>query len=154
MNNAVFNHHYKEMKEEIMKMNKLDPIKHEDFREAQKYFQDKSIENGRTAFKVRSQMLENIPGNFKNKYRNENEKLKCHYCDIDQDMTQSHCLSCSAWGEIRKDLDLTDINDLVKYFQRLLLERAKKDKDGLKSNRPHCTTPATGGDSRDGRGCS
>ena len=39
------------MKEEIIKMKKLDTIKHEDFREAQKYFQDKSIENGRTALK-------------------------------------------------------------------------------------------------------
>ena len=63
-------------------------------------------------------------------------------------------MSCSARVEIRKDLDLTDINDLVKYFQRLLLEKAKKDKDSLKSNRPHCTTLATGGDYRDGRGYS
>ena len=69
--NAVRNHHYKEMKEEISKMKKLDPIKHEDFSEAQKYLQDKSIENGRTAFKLRSQMLENTPGNFKNKYKNK-----------------------------------------------------------------------------------
>ena len=55
--NAVFNHHYKEMKEEVMKMKKLDPIKHEDFKEAQKYLYDKSIENGRMAFKVRTQMI-------------------------------------------------------------------------------------------------
>ena len=45
-----------------MKMKKLDPIKHEDFREAQKYLEDKSIENGRTAFKIRSQILESVPG--------------------------------------------------------------------------------------------
>ena len=154
--NAVRNHHYKEMKEEIKKMKKLDPIKHEDFSEAQKYLQDKSIENGRTAFKLRSQMLENIPGNFKNKYKNNKEKLKCHYCDMDQEMTQSHCLECSAWDGIKKDLDVTNINDLVKFFQRLLMERAKKDEEanGLKSNRPHGTTPAYGGDSSDGRGCS
>ena len=139
-----------------MKMKKLDPIKHEDFREAQKYLQDKSIENGRTAFKIRSQMLENIPGNFKNKYKNEKEKIKCSYCDKDQEMTQSHCLDCSAWEGIRKDLDVTNISDMVKFFQRLLLERAKKDDEanGLKLNRPHGRTPGTGGDSRDGRGCS
>ena len=74
---AVHNHHYKEMMEEINKMKKLDPIKHEDFREAQKYLQEKSIENGRAAFKVRSQMLENIPGNFKYSpkfFRNDTSK--------------------------------------------------------------------------------
>ena len=52
-----------------MKMKKLDPIKHEDFKEAQKYLYDKSIENGRMAFKVRTQMIETIPGNFENKYK-------------------------------------------------------------------------------------
>ena len=71
-------------------------------------------------------------------------------------MTQSHCLDCSAWGDIKKGLDVTNINDMVKFFQRLLSERAKKDDEanGLKLNRPHSTTPGTGGDSRDGRRCS
>ena len=153
---AVFNNHYKEMKEEIMKMKKLDPIKHEDFTEAQQYLKDKSIENGRMAFRIRSQMLDNIPGNFKNKYKKEIEKLKCPYCNLDQDMTQSHCLECPEWGDIRKDLDVKNIDDLVKFFQRLLAERAKKAEDvnGLKTVRPHCTTPAMGDDSRDSRGCS
>ena len=152
--NAVFNHHYKEMKEEVMKMKKLDPIKHEDFKEAQKYLYDKSIENGRMAFKVRTQMIETIPGNFKNKYKKEKEKLKCTHCTLEQEMTQSHCLDCPAWGEIKKDLDITNINDLVKFFQRLLSERAKKVKEGLKTDRPRCTTPAAGGDSSESRGCS
>ena len=66
---AIFNHHYSEMKQEINKMKKLEPIKNEDFTEVQNYFLDKSIENGRMSFKIRSQMLENIPGNFKNKCR-------------------------------------------------------------------------------------
>ena len=51
---------------------------------------------------------------------------------------------------------MTNINDMVKFFQRLLLERAKKydEANGLKLNRPHGRTPGTGGDSRDGRRCS
>jgi hypothetical protein len=75
---------------------------------------------------------------------------------MDQEMTQSHCLECSAWDGIKKDLDVTNINDLVKFFQRLLMERTKKDEEanGLKLNRPHGTTPAFGGDSSDSRGCS
>ena len=76
---AIMNHHYGELKKEIASMKKLDPIKDEDFRETQSYFMDKSIENGRMAFRIRCQMVDNIPGNFKNKYRKEKEK--CRHCD-------------------------------------------------------------------------
>ena len=71
-------------------------------------------------------------------------------------MTQSHCLECPEWGDIRKDLDVKNIDDLVKFFQRLLAERAKKAEDvnGLKTVRPRCMTPAMGDDPRDSRGCS
>ena len=85
-------------------------------------------------------MLENIPGNFKNKYRNQKEKLKCQHCQSDQLMTQSHCLECPAWVDIKNNLDLTKIEDLVKFFQRLLAERAKPE--GSDQSRPHCTAPA------------
>ena len=99
---------------------------------------DKSIENGRMSFKIRCQMLENIPGNFKNKYRKEKEKLKCQHFDLDTNMTQSHCLDCPAWSTIRKDLNLTKIEDLVKIFRSLLSKRAKSEKEeGVKRNRPH-----------------
>ena len=124
---AIFNHHYSEMKQEINKMKKLEPIKNEDFTEVQNYFLDKSIENGRMSFKIRSQMLENIPGNFKNKFRLDKEKLKCQYCKSDQVMTQSHCLECTAWKDIKKDLDLTKIEDLVKFFKEMLSKREEND---------------------------
>ena len=72
---AIFNHHYLKMKEEIDKMTKLEPIKAD-------YFLDKSIENGILSFKIRSQMLENIPGNFKNKYRYQKEQAgTCIGCE-------------------------------------------------------------------------
>ena len=145
---AVFDHHHTEMKAEVMSMKKLDQIKNDDLIQVQGYFENKSIENARMSFKLRSQMLENIPGNFKNKFKKDEEKLKCQHCDLSEVMTQSHCVECTAWTDLKKDLDLTKIDDLVKFFQRLLLERAKaKDEDGLQ-NRPHCTTPVTGGDSR------
>ena len=79
------------------------------------------------AFRIRSQMLDDIPGNFKNKYRKDKEKLKCRHCKSDQVMTQSHCLDCPAWTDIRKDLDVSKIDDLVKFFRRLLLERTNCD---------------------------
>ena len=113
---AIFAHHYSDMKEEVSKIKKLDPIKDQDFREVQHYFMD------------RSPMLEEIPGNFKNKFKNEKEKLKCQHCSEQQILTQSHCVECPAWTEIKKDLDLTKIEDMVIYFLRLLNERVKSEK--------------------------
>ena len=145
---AIFNHHYAAMKKEMDGMTKMEPVKNDDFREKQDYFNCKSIENGRMAFRIRSQMLDEIPGNYKNKYRIDKDKLKCRHCTSDQVMTQSHCLDCSAWTQIRKDLDLTNIDDFVKFFRRMLLEKAKSEKeDGLDRNKPQCTTPAPGGNS-------
>ena len=54
--------------------------------------------------------LEEIPGNYKNKFRNEKEKLICQHCSQDQIMTQ-----------------IVKIEDMVKFFRRLLNERAKSE---------------------------
>ena len=85
---AIFAQRYEEMKQIISKMKKLDPIKTEDFTEVQNYFNEKPIDNGRMSFKLRSQMLEDVPGNFKNKYKNDKEKLKCQYCPEVEVMTR------------------------------------------------------------------
>jgi hypothetical protein len=119
---AIFNHHYTEMMAKVNNMKKLEPIKGEDFRETQKYFMDKSIENGRTSFQIRTQMLKDIPGNFKNKFRNITEKLKWQHCTEDPVVTQSHC---PGWMDIKKDL--SKIEDIVNFFQMLLNERANNE---------------------------
>ena len=46
-------------------------------------------------------------------------------------MTQSHCVVCPAWQELRVGLDLTDIRDLVMFFRKLLEERTKLDKENV-----------------------
>ena len=53
--------------------------------------------------------------------------MKCQYCESDQVMTQSHCLECTAWKDIKKDLDLTKIEDLVKFFKEILSKREEDD---------------------------
>ena len=68
------------------------------------------------------------PDGFKNKYKHAGEGgLKCKYCDEGAIMTQSLCVVCPAWGELRRGLDMTDIRDLVKFFRKLLEVRAKLD---------------------------
>ena len=125
---AIFEHHYRDMVEIVDKQTKLESIKGEDFREIPKYFEEKSIENSRMAFKVRSHMVPDIPGNFKNRYRvkgSENEGLICDQCQEGEIFTQSHCLTCPAWSDLRSGLELTNISDLVTFFRKLLVERAK-----------------------------
>ena len=74
---AIFNHHYEEMIKEVKSKTKLEHIKHEDFREVQKYFGEKSVENTRMAFMIMTQMVPEIPANFKNNYR-----VKRVLCDL------------------------------------------------------------------------
>jgi hypothetical protein len=93
---AIADHHYKDVMEELKKSNKLEHVKHEEFHEVQEYFHEKSVEKGRMAFKIRSHMVSDIPGSFKEKFRKKGEGLACKYCDESKMETQSHCLVCPA----------------------------------------------------------
>ena len=88
----------------------------------QPYFNDKNLDSARTKFKIRTKMLEKIPGNFKNRYKNQENGLKCDLCPAE--MTQNHCLICPGRQELRKDLDMENLDDLVLYFRQILSERS------------------------------
>ena len=84
------------MVEKVKKQTKLEDIKEEDFRELQPYFDDKSVDNGRMAFRIRSQMVKDIPGNFKNMYwvrGTVKDGQTCPDCRGEEIMTQSHRLA-------------------------------------------------------------
>jgi hypothetical protein len=83
------------------------------------------------AFRIRCEMVKEIKGNFKDKYRRKGgeEALKCDDCDCDQVETQSHCLVCPHWNDIRRGLELDKMDGMVTFFQRLILERLR-DKIG------------------------
>ena len=66
---AIWKHHYDDLKKEISTSKKLNDIKDEDFSNIQEYFKYRSVENTRMAFKIRSHMVTEIPYNFKNKYK-------------------------------------------------------------------------------------
>ena len=40
-------------------------------------------------------------------------------------MTQDHCLTCTEWTQMRDGLDVTNIDDLVIFFRKLLVELEK-----------------------------
>jgi hypothetical protein len=113
------------MVEIINKQSKLERIRGEDFRDVQEYLNEKSIANSRMAFKIRGHMVPDIPGNFKNRYRvggSIREGLVCDKCQEGEIFTQNHCLT---WSDLREGLKLTKISDMVSFFRKLLVERAR-----------------------------
>ena len=92
-----------------------------------------SLNNARIAFRIKSQMVDEIPCNFKKKYskrnnsRDQNDGLYCPHCKNGQLFTQKHVLSCLKWTELRRDLNMNSINDLVTFFKRLLEEKEKME---------------------------
>ena len=134
---AIWNHHQKDIKTELTTSKKLKEIQNEDFSEVQGYFSNKSVETTRLAFRIRSKMVADIPGNYKNKYKHKGDDgLICTYCTEKQEMDQAHCLHCPAWSELRAGLDMTSIMDLVVFFRKLLTERARID-DVQKTSASH-----------------
>ena len=83
------------------------------------------MENVRMAFRVHCNMVDAIPANFKQKYRRDKDGLICSYCPEGKLFSQSHCLECPAWEEMRKGLDLTNIMDMATFFRKLINERER-----------------------------
>ena len=62
---TIFEAHYKTMMKKFHQYKKLKDIKGDIFRGLQNYFYDKNISNARIKFKIRSKMVDKVPGNFK-----------------------------------------------------------------------------------------
>ena len=121
---AIYYSHYNNMKENTSNSNKLEDIKYEDFHSFRPYFNYKNINNARMAFRIRTNMVENIPANFKGKYDHENDLL-CKFCPNVQ-FTQTHSKACPGMKEIRNDLNMNNMEDLVIFFNRYLEEESRK----------------------------
>ena len=113
--------HFEDMMTQFESSSKLKNIKNSNFKEMQSYFNDRNLENSRMKFKIRTKMLQKIPGNFKNLYKNVENGIKCDFCS--EDMTQNHCVSCPGRKEDRIGLDMSNLDDLVVYFTNILNNR-------------------------------
>ena len=122
---AILDKHYLDMKRELEESKTLEDIKNDDFEKVQDYFHDISVEKSRMAFKVRSHMVPEIPGNLKNRYRNTSEGLVCKYCQGGKIMTQDHCLECPAWEELRRGLEMSNIYDTVSLLYEVACGEGK-----------------------------
>ena len=126
---AVYFHHYKEMKLEVCEYKKLESVKNDHFTELPEYMNEKSLDNARMAFRIKTEMVNKIKMNFKGSYKNN---LTCDKCMAEQNETQCHAMLCPGWAEQREGLDLNQMSDMVKFFTRLLQEKGgKNSKEGL-----------------------
>ena len=123
MQKAISKSHYEDMMSQFETSKKLQDIKNSDFENLQSYFNDKSIENARIKFKIRTKMLEKVTGNFKNMHKNIENGLKCDLCP--EEMTQNHCVLCPGRMEDREGLDMNDLDHLVIYFTNILDKRRR-----------------------------
>ena len=118
------------MKIEVSSYKKLETIRNEDFTQLPDYMNDKSLENSRMGFRIKSGMVNKIKMNFKGLYKNN---LTCEKCELQENETQCHAMVCSGWAEQREGLDLNRMSDMVIFFRRLLEEKGgkKKTSEGL-----------------------
>ena len=68
----VYYHNYKEMKDRMESYDELEDIKNDDFRKMQSYREIKSIDRVRMAFRIQSKMLKKIKMNMKKSTKTTN----------------------------------------------------------------------------------
>lgn len=54
------------------------------------------------------------------------KELLCEDCDSNTIQTQSHCMECPQWVELRRGLEMSKIEDVVVFFQQMLKERLRR----------------------------
>ena len=114
---AVAIHHYDTMKDEIANSKKMEKHKDEDFHDVQPYMKGIDIQKTRMCFRTRCELVNDIKGNFKSKYTRQGGEaaLVCDNCDLSENETQTHCLVCPKWEDIRQGLDLSNTEGMLHF---------------------------------------
>ena len=90
--------------EEMNGSKKMGKVKHADFTQIQPYMTGKSVHLTRICFKTRCEMVPDLKGNFKQKYRvgvAGDVRLKCNFCNLGEIENQTHCAKCPKWGKFK-----------------------------------------------------
>ena len=123
---AIFEAHYQDMLSQFEHSKKLKDNKDDSFRGLPEYFHDRNLSNARMKFKIRTKMVENVPVNFKNRYRYTKIGLNCVHCNVE--LSQNHLVICPERSNMRQGLDMSKLDDLVTYFRRYLTETKQTEK--------------------------
>ena len=87
------------------------------------YFKQKSLEDTRMLFRIRTRMID-LKANFKNKPTFRNDGWVCEGCRKEVE-TSGHVMSCQAYDLVRQGKDLSDDKDLVQFFKEVMKIRMK-----------------------------
>ena len=92
----MLNHHLNGLKKDVEKGKKLKQHEVNDSSKPQNYLNGKSVEQARMAFRIRSEMVKDIRGNYKDKYRRSDGEVGLLYqgCPAATVESQIHCLIC------------------------------------------------------------
>ena len=109
----------KKLKNDMEGLSKMEEMKKEDLRKAQKYMSMVSLEDARLEFRWRTGMLDNR-GCMRNKYSSK----ECPHClegrEQGVEETSLHWIYCSAYKELRHGLDpLLVQGDRLVYLRRV-----------------------------------
>ena len=105
----------------------LDELKDEDF-QPKKYLSELNVTKARLRFKIKSEMTPTVKMNFQSNTQYIRDLWSCPGCSIPGDVmgnrdTQQHVLLCPAYEEYREGKDITNDNDLVRYFEQVIKRR-------------------------------
>ena len=105
----------------------LDELKDEDF-QPKKYLSELNVTKARLRFKIKSEMTPTVKMNFQSNAQYIRDLWSCPGCSIPGDVmgnrdTQQHVLLCPAYEEYREGKDITNDNDLVRYFEQVIKRR-------------------------------
>ena len=108
-----------ELKQELNEFIKLEKskISEEQFI-AKDYLKTMTLEDARTNFKIRTEML-NLKFNYKHMPQNEKSLWLCDSCQISIE-SQSHIMWCPAYSELRVGKNINDDKDLIEYVKKVL----------------------------------
>ena len=107
------------MKDEINALDKLVGSKMvEEKFETKDYIKNMNVENARTKFQLRTEMLD-VKFNYKHSPINVQSLWQCDSCQTNIE-TQSHIMWCPAYSELREGKDITNDNDLIEYVRKVL----------------------------------
>ena len=112
-----------DMKGGMVGMTKMEKLMNDDCARKE-YMGIKSLKDVRDTFRMRTQLIEGIKGNQKNKYRGGD--MTCQGCKEQVD-TQSHVLTCGSYEDLRYNKDLSRDEDLVLFFKHVVKRRMKED---------------------------
>ena len=97
-------------------------MKNENF-ETKQYFYDLTLEKARIKFALETNMLKGVKINFSSDPKYESDLWQCNFClRID---SIRHIKICPYFEEQRIDRNLNDDNDLISYFQEVMMIRTQ-----------------------------